>query len=144
MIRLVIRFGRRALLLLGLAAPAFAQAPAPAFSLSESDRGRMERIDATRAKALEKAQSAAPAMLRIVHDVVGAPAQPIDLKSLPGNWRCRSLKLGGEFAPVSVDPFFACRIRTFDNGLMFEKTTGSIRRQARLVVTDEHQMLYYG
>jgi hypothetical protein len=112
--------------------------------LTDFDRGRIDRLDATRAKALERAEIADAGTVRLIKDVVGAQAQPIDVKALPGNWRCRSLKLGGEIGPASVNSFFACRIRMAGNALVFEKTTGSVRRSAKLSEIDAYRLLYYG
>jgi hypothetical protein len=113
--------------------------------LTDFDRGRIDRLEATRAKALERADFADAATVKVIKDVVGAQALPIDRKALPGNWRCRSLKLGGELGPASVNSFFTCRIRMMTgNALVFEKITGSIRRSAKLAEIDSHRMLYYG
>jgi Domain of unknown function (DUF4893) len=120
--------------------------PAPPWMapLNEYDRGRIDRIDQTRAMALEKIAGSDRAKLRIVFDLLYEGAKPIDIKGPDGNWRCRSLKLAGKFVPVDVAPFFSCRFSISGGVLLFEKTTGSIRRMARFAPIDELHLLYYG
>src|SRR3954452_14140016 len=102
--------------------------------LIEKDRGRIARIDETRGKALAKAASSGSANLQTARKLLDAAPQPIDTGSLPGNWQCRTIKIAGDFEPVSISQFFSCRFRKAGNALLFEKVTGSIRRSAPLAV----------
>jgi hypothetical protein len=112
--------------------------------LIEKDRGRIARIDETRAKALAKAAGSNSANLLAARKLLDAAPQLIDVGNLPGNWQCRSIKIAGDFEPVSIGPFFACRFRKVGGNLLFEKLTGSIRRSAPLAVIDDYRLLYYG
>jgi hypothetical protein len=111
--------------------------------LLDVDRARIQRIAATREKALREAAAGKPNDLRTATELVTATAQTIDLPKLEGRWRCRSYNLGGIF-PLSVNSFFDCRIRRSGQTLLFEKLTGSIRRSARLDPIDDKSLLYYG
>ena len=106
--------------------------------LIEKDRGRIARIDETRAKALAKAAGSGSANLLAARKLLDAAPQLIDAGSLPGNWQCRSINIAGDFEPVSIGQFFACRFRKVGSALMFEKLTGS------LAVIDDYRLLYYG
>jgi len=111
--------------------------------LLEVDRDRIRRIAASRDKALQEAAGGKPADLRAVTDLVRAPPQSLDPNKLEGRWRCRSYELGGTF-PLTVNPFFECRIRRTDQALVLEKLTGSVRRNARLDPIDRSSLLFYG
>jgi len=84
------------------------------------------------------------ANLQTARKLLDAAPQPIDAGSLPGNWQCRTIKIAGDFEPVSISQFFSCRFRKAGNALLFEKVTGSIRRSAPLAVIDDYRLLYYG
>ena len=111
--------------------------------LLEADRGRIQRIAASRNKALQEAAAGSPEDLRAATELVRAPAQTIDPQKLEGRWRCRSFELGG-ILPLNVNAFFDCRIRRAGQTLVFEKLTGSIRRFARLDPIDDQTLLFYG
>lgn len=94
-----------------------------------------------------------PAELR---NLLSLQPGPLDERTLPGSWRCRSVQIpqSGVFAY----PPFACAIRQTPQGMFFEKTAGSQRVSgllypdggARLVllggatVNDEPQHAYVG
>ena len=111
--------------------------------LLEVDRDRIRGIAASRDKALQEAAGGKPDELRAATELVRMPAQPIDAQKLEGRWRCRSYNLGGIF-PLSVNPFFECRIRRAGQTLVFEKVTGSVLRNARLDPIDATSLLFYG
>lgn len=89
------------------------------------DQQRLTRIEEARAKALGEAEHGAPAGdLSIIHAVMGAEAQPVPASDLLGNYRCRTIKLGG-ITPDVVYSWFRCRISMKGGGPYLEKLTGS-------------------
>lgn len=77
------------------------------------------------------------------------PPQPIDPPALIGDWRCRTIKLGGPYGALTIYGWFDCRIRLAPEGLRFEKITGSQRTSGRLFAEEplegvEPRMVYLG
>jgi hypothetical protein len=64
--------------------------------------------------------------LAIIRSVMGPEGEDVGAGAIKGNWRCRTIKLGG-ITPATVYSWFNCRIRDTQNGLYFEKYTGSQR-----------------
>lgn len=97
---------------------------------SEASPYDLERLDSN-AEALKVALDAAYAAgdesdIRAVKGVLGT-TQPIEGEALLGDWRCRTMKLGGNFAQLVVYGWFKCRISIAEDGLWFEKLSGSQR-----------------
>jgi Domain of unknown function (DUF4893) len=91
---------------------------------SSFDEQRLGKLDESRAKALDEASRGAPASdLAVIHSLLDAPAVS---GSPVGNWRCRTIKLGG-ITPDVIYTWFNCRITQRGAGLFFEKTSGSQR-----------------
>ncbi len=95
----------------------------------------VERIDAA-PKALALAVEAArergtPADIKEVDALLG-PARPVEGEALLGDWRCRTLKLGGNFGGLTIYGWFKCRISIAEGGLYFEKLSGSQRTSGYL------------
>jgi len=85
------------------------------------DQSRLARIDEARSRGLSESGGAA-------QDVLNSPATG---GALAGNWRCRTIKLGG-MARAVVYSWFHCRVRGYAGGLMFEKLNGTQRMAGRL------------
>jgi hypothetical protein len=92
---------------------------------------------------LKLAATGSAGELKLVRDLLAAPALPIDRKTLEGNWRCRAFHLGG-MAPLTVNPFFACRFARERGAILLQKLTGSLRRNAYLHTLDDKRVLMYG
>ncbi|MGH6877474.1 MAG: DUF4893 domain-containing protein, partial [Rhizomicrobium sp.] len=56
--------------------------------------------------------------------VVYAPVRPVSARELMGDWRCRTMKLGG-MAPDIVYSWFRCRIGEQGDRPYFAKVSGS-------------------
>ena len=110
-----------ALLLSTLAFDVKAQAP-----ISTYDIDRLERLPEARAQALDELQEAPVNDRAAVEDVLRPEPRAITARDLDGDWRCRIMKVGG-MAPARVYPWFSCRVSQRDDGLYFEKRTGSER-----------------
>lgn len=68
--------------------------------------------------------------------LMGAPAGPVDTAGILGDWRCRTIKVGGPFVGLVVYDWFACRIAGLTRDmppsqLYVEKRTGSQRFAGR-------------
>jgi hypothetical protein len=98
---------------------------------SPSDAQRFARLDESRAKGLDEAMSGAAGDLAAVHSILGAEAVAASPGALKGDWRCRTIKLGG-LTPAIVYTWFRCRIGERGGVLFFEKLSGSQRTSGAL------------
>jgi hypothetical protein len=115
-------FAIASLLLVGTAANAGWQDQASRF-----DAQRLSRLDESRAKGLDEASRGATATdLAAIDSVLHAPVAAASLSGLAGNWRCRTIKLGG-ITPDVIYTWFRCRISLRHGAPYFEKLTGSQR-----------------
>ena len=93
------------------------------------DDERLVNLPETRAAALEEAAKAPD--LPAVAALADAPTTPGDLDAILGDWRCRTIKIGG-LLPLTIYSYFACTIGRDDAGFFIEKTSGSQRFTGRL------------
>lgn len=137
------------LLALGLAAslapgPAAADGALPTL-LTPFDKERLARFDATFQAAVAEAKAGGS------KDDVAVLDQALAGKALPvsegydarGTWKCRTLKLGGTL-PLTVYPWFTCRISDDGAGWLLEKLTGSQRTKGRFYTNSATQLAYVG
>ena len=111
---------------------------------SQFDQQRLARIDEVRAKAISEAQAGAPAGdLAIIRSVMGPGAGPASVSSLLGNWRCRTIKLGG-ITPDVIYSWFRCRISMRGGGPYLEKLTGSQFTNGYLYANGDGSFVYLG
>ena len=94
---------------------------------SSYDQMRLARIDEARSRGLAESNGAA-------QDVLNAPATG---GSITGNYRCRTIKLGG-MTPSKEYSWFHCRVFEYDGELRFEKTSGSQRMAGTLYADGDH------
>jgi hypothetical protein len=105
------------------------------------DANRLAKIDEARSKGLAEAQSGADfAKIRAVLD---AGLMPMSDNDLSGNWRCRTMKLGG-ITPEVVYGWFDCRVTYKNDGLYFEKLTGSQLVSGKLYPKSEGSYVFLG
>ena len=99
---------------------------------SPYDIERIDGADAALQGALRKAFDAGtPKDIQVVRRLLKSQ-QPIEGEALLGNWRCRTIKMGGNFAQLIGYGWFRCRISMEAGGLFFEKLTGSQRTSGYL------------
>jgi hypothetical protein len=91
---------------------------------SSRDAQRLGQLQESKEKGLQEA-SAGPDMATI-HAVLDPASQPISDSEARGQWRCRTIKLGG-MTPSVVYGWFNCRVVDRGGHLFFEKTSGSQR-----------------
>ena len=109
--------------LLAFCAPAFAGWQEHA---SPFDAQRLAKLDESRTKGLDEASAASAADLAIIDSVLHAQAVDASAAALQGNWRCRTIKLGG-MTPDVIYGWFRCRVSLKDGEPYFEKLSGSQR-----------------
>ena len=105
------------------------------------DANRIAKIDEARAKGLAEAQSGAD--FGKIQAVLETSAEPTSEHDLTGNWRCRTMKLGG-ITPDVVYGWFDCRVTYKNDGLTFEKLTGSQLVSGRLYPRSEGTYVFLG
>lgn len=111
---------------------------------SQFDQQRLARIDESRTKALSEAGQGAPAHdLAIIHRVMDARGEPASARSLLGNYRCRTIKLGG-ITPDVIYSWFRCRISMKGGGPYLEKLTGSQYTNGYLYPKGDGRYVYLG
>ena len=98
---------------------------------SEASSFDIERIDGAE-RVLQQAIAEAraggsPADIAVVDGLL-RPSRPIEGEALLGDWRCRTIKTGGNLLPLVVYG----RISIAEDGLHFEKLTGSQRTSGYL------------
>jgi len=98
---------------------------------SPADAQRLAKLDESRAKGLDEASAASPADLAIIDSVLHAQAVDASAGALKGNWRCRTIKLGG-MTPDVIYGWFRCRISIKGGAPTFEKLSGSQRTSGTL------------
>jgi len=107
---------------------------------SDFDAQRLSRIDESRAKGLaEASHGASPSDLAVIHSLLDAQSVS---GSPAGNWRCRTIKLGG-MTPDVIYSWFHCRISQRGGALFFEKTSGS-QRSAGFLYPEGGGYVYLG
>jgi hypothetical protein len=94
---------------------------------SRFDINRLAHLQDSRAQGLAEAeQGAPPADLAVIHSVLDPQGITGAPEAFAGNWRCRTIKLGG-MTPDVIYAWFRCRISDRDGHLFFEKLSGSQR-----------------
>jgi len=96
---------------------------------SSFDANRLARLDEARAKGLSEAQAGRD--IGLIHAVLDAQARPASARALEGDWRCRTIRLGG-MSPDIVYSWFRCRIGRRGDGMYFSKLNGTQRLNGAL------------
>src|ERR1041385_2937294 len=94
---------------------------------SRYDIQRLSRIDEARAKGMAAARSGEIEGDRsaVLHALSGK-SRPISERELLGNWRCRTIKVGGILPGIAYS-WFHCHVIDRGGHPFFEKVTGSQR-----------------
>ncbi len=108
----------------------------PALDLTAFDTARLEALETSRAKAAGQIAAAGDleglATLEAFYEQGFAPAATLPV----GDYRCRTVKLGGPFGPFTAYSFFQCRVSETPDGLKLDKLTGSQRFSGYLTEID--------
>lgn len=114
---------------LAFAAPALAydacSVPAD-FKLTEKDTSRLSNLDTSRTRGLGAAlRSESAADRGDVAELFDSGLAPVDPDLLPGAYRCRTIKMGGNGPALVVYQWFQCEITEQGEGFAVGKVTGS-------------------
>ena len=107
---------------------------------SPFDQQRLMQLDESRNKGLAEAQSGGDMVA--IHEALDPAPAAISGDALTGEWRCRTMKLGG-MAPSVVYKWFKCRIENRGGGLFLEKLTGT-QRMGGFLYPDAKGFVYLG
>jgi hypothetical protein len=94
------------------------------------DVDRLAHLSESRQKGLEEAASGNTSDVAAIRSILSAGTVAAGGR-IAGNWRCRTMKLGG-LTPEIVYSWFRCRISERDGRLFFEKLNGSQRTSGYL------------
>ncbi|MEM6306074.1 MAG: DUF4893 domain-containing protein [Pseudomonadota bacterium] len=104
--------------------------------LRAADAARLQGFDTVAGEALLQALSAgAPGDVAALSKALSGRPQIAFDPGLTGDWRCRTMKLGG-IAPLTVYTNFQCRFTPGATGFDFEKLTGSQRTRGTITLRD--------
>lgn len=102
--------------------------------VTDFDRDRLSRLDEAVALGNEESYGAAASIREraALHRVMDAETVPVNDAELLGWWACRTIKVGGAGAGLTVYSWFDCKVTVRDGFLFFEKRSGSQRLSGRL------------
>jgi hypothetical protein len=113
--------------------------------ITPADQARLDQYDQTRMAALEEARgSGDPADMKQLDALLAQPLVAFSDKDLTGNWRCRTIKAGGDFGALVLYGWFTCKVTDDGSGWVLEKTGGSQRTKGRLYDDGEKRAIYLG
>ena len=117
--------------------------------VTPADRDRYNRLDAAWELSLQQARrQRGSGDLGSTGDLIDPGAARPGVAPPPGDYRCRTLKLGSQGGEDGlgyvVYGWFACRIEQTPNGLKFVKTTGSQRPAGLLFPENDRRMVMLG
>jgi len=123
--------------------PALADGALPKL-LTPFDKQRLDQADATIAAALAEARAGgAKEDLAVLDAALAGKAMDLASFDATGNWKCRTIKAGGTL-PLTVYPWFACRISDDGAGWQLEKLTGSQRTKGTFYTLSDTKLAYLG
>ncbi|MBL8297209.1 MAG: DUF4893 domain-containing protein [Rhodanobacteraceae bacterium] len=97
---------------------------------------QVEAINANKEIAANDADAKA-----VVEELLAEPHRPLAADALTGEWKVRSLQ-GGPYG-IYIYPWFKASITRREDGLFFEKTTGSQRRSGVLLAPQNESGDWY-
>jgi len=132
------------LLLLAVSAPAHADGVLDS-RLTPFDKQRLADFDATLKETLAEARAGgSPEDVKLLDEALAGDPQPLaEGYDAEGDWRCRTIKAGGDPALV-VYGWFKCRIGDDGAGWTLEKLTGSQRTSGRFYTLSATRLAYLG
>lgn len=113
--------------------------------LTPFDKERLAKVEETVASALAEARAGGTRDDVAILDaaVSGTPLPLAEGYDPNGTWKCRTIKAGGTL-PLTVYPWFACRISEDGAGWQFEKLTGSQRTKGMFYTLSATRLAYLG
>ena len=132
------------LFLLAVSAPAHADGVLDS-RLTTADKQRLADFDATLKVALAEARAGGtPEDVKLLDAALAGDPLPLaEGFDAEGDWRCRTIKAGGDPALVAYG-WFKCRISDDGAGWKLEKLTGSQRSSGRFYTLSATRLAYLG
>ena len=126
------------------AAPALATGSLAERTLTAADKARIAAFDTARGEAIAEAEAGGnPSEVGALDGILSGKPQPILGVDIRGDYRCRTIKLGGSL-PLTVYGWFNCKIDEDDLGYRLTKTSGSQRLTGHFIDDSANRLLYYG
>ncbi len=117
--------------------------PDPALGLTAEDTARLQGLDKSRDKGLADARTWTNSdEVDLVDGLFTEGLDPPNPATLAGDYRCRTIKLGG-IGTLTIYSWFKCRITADGETFAIEKLTGSQNFTGTLFPTDDG-MIYRG
>ncbi|MCX5577072.1 DUF4893 domain-containing protein [Kaistia terrae] len=127
-----------------LSGAAFADGTMAARTLTPTDKDRLARFEATQKSAIAEARKGGDKVdVTALDALLALKPQPILGVDIRGNYRCRTIKLGGGL-PLTIYGWFNCKIDEDDIGYRLTKTSGSQRLTGHFIDDSANRLLYYG
>jgi len=113
--------------------------------LTPFDKERLAKVDVRVMAALAEARAGGSKEDLAILDaaLAGTPLPLAEGYDPKGNWKCRTIKAGGTL-PLTVYPWFACRISEDGAGWQLEKLTGSQRTKGMFYTLSATRLAYLG
>ena len=113
--------------------------------LTPFDKERLAKLDANVSSAIAEARTGGSKEdVAILDDALaGKPLLLAEGYDPNGTWKCRTIKAGGTL-PLTVYPWFACRISEDGAGWQLEKLTGSQRTKGMFYTLSATRLAYLG
>ncbi len=112
--------------------------------ITPADQARLDHYEETRKAALEEARGGDPADVKQLDALLSRPLVAFSDKDLTGNWRCRTIKVGGDFGVLVIYDWFTCKVTDDGSGWVLHKTGGSQRTKGRFYDDGEKRSIYLG
>ena len=113
--------------------------------LSKDDKARLADFDKTRAEALQEGLKGDAADVEVLTKALEGEKLAIASDYDPtGTWKCRTIKAGGEFLPLTVYGWFKCRISEDSLGWKVQKISGSQRFTGYLYTKSDTELVFVG
>lgn len=117
----------------------FAQDASP---IRGADQARLDAFDATAGSALLQALAGGGlGDVDLLQEVLSGTALAPLATSLPGDWTCRTLKLGGDLSALVTYAPFDCTITADGAAFVIDKTSGSQRLTGQITLVDGAMIL---
>ncbi|MCC6890602.1 MAG: DUF4893 domain-containing protein [Hyphomicrobiales bacterium] len=112
--------------------------------ITQADRDRLAKYEATREEALKEARAGGSAEdIATLEKAISPAPQSWSSFDMTGDWQCRTIKAGG-LAQLVVYGWFKCRVTDDGSGWTLTKLTGSQKTRGRFFTDSDTRLTYLG
>ncbi|MFH1796611.1 MAG: DUF4893 domain-containing protein [Pseudomonadota bacterium] len=112
--------------------------------ITQADRDRLAKYEATREEALKEARAGGSAEdIATLEKAISPAPRPWSGFDMTGDWQCRTIKAGG-LAQLVVYGWFKCRVTDDGSGWTLTKLTGSQKTRGRFFTDSDTRLTYLG